>query len=93
MSTPQTNEEAPDVIRTPKPKDPNAVHPGVAASRFRARARGIGVVYGHDGAPRIDAEFIEGLSAEQRIWVAGDLEKHGYRLNADNSVTKLEDSQ
>lgn len=89
---PETSSDpnAADFVPTPKKKDPAAVHPGVLASRTRARAIGVGVVYGPDGAPKIAPDFIANLSPPHRKWVHDDLARHGWKLNDDNTVVKVE---
>ena len=81
---------APDYVPTPKAKDPKAVHPGVAASRTRARAIGVGVVYDKDGRPKIAPDFLAALTPPHRKWVHDDLARHGWKLNDDNTVVKAE---
>ncbi len=72
-------------------KVPGAVHPLVAANRAKPRAMAVGIVYDRNGVPKISPDFIAALSAPDRTWVANDLLRHGWQLNADDTVTKLED--
>lgn len=67
-----------------------AEHPLVAANRLKPRAMAVGIVYGPDGAPKISADFLAALPGVHRTWVENDLQQHGWRLNADNTVTRLE---
>ncbi|HJY38011.1 MAG TPA: hypothetical protein VJ299_11115 [Steroidobacteraceae bacterium] len=49
----------------------------------------VGVVYGKDGSPRIEKDFLENMHPKVREVVKADLERHGWRLTDSNSVEKL----
>ena len=55
----------------------------------KPRPIAIGVVYGKDGAPKLDPDFLAHLHPQQRAVVAQNLFEHGYRLTDENSVEKL----
>lgn len=81
----------PEYVPTPKAKDPNAVHPLVAQKALQARgkARGVGVVYGADGRPKITRDFLDHLSAEDRAAVDRDLLANGWRINENYSIDRV----
>lgn len=67
----------------PKKAEPDSsVHPLLAMKQVRdaSKKRGVGVVYGADGRPRISPDWAAGLTLEQRAWVDKDLASRGYRI-------------
>lgn len=48
----------------------------------------VGVVYGSDGVPRLEKDFLDNLHPKVREVVQADLGRHGWRLNDDNTVER-----
>lgn len=65
------------------------MHPAVARSKNRPRAMGVFVVYGKEGQPKLDPDFIAHLNEHQRKTVDADLAAHGFRLNANNVAERI----
>lgn len=84
-------QDAPDYVPTPKPKDPNAMHPLVRAKMNQPpRATGFGVVYDREGRPKITEDWLKHLNANERRAVDHNLAEHGWKISADGgSVEKL----
>jgi hypothetical protein len=82
---------SPEYVPTPKAKDPAAQHPLVAAKALKpqGKARGVGIVYGADGRPRITRDWLDNLSPEQRAAVDKDLLANGWRVNENYSIDKV----
>lgn len=83
--------ESPEYVPTPKAKDPAAVHPLVAAKALKpqGKARGVGIVYGADGRPRITRDWLDNLNPEQRAAADKDLLANGWRVNENYSIDKV----
>jgi hypothetical protein len=50
----------------------------------------IGVVYGADGAPKMDEDFVKNLSPAHRALVDTEINKRGYSLDESGKARKLE---
>lgn len=53
------------------------------------RASAVGVVYSHDGWPRISPEWVKALTPNQREWVDADLASNGFRLTEDFNIEEI----
>jgi hypothetical protein len=77
---------SPEYVPTPKAKVPGAQHPLV---KSQGKARGVGIVYGADGRPKITRDWLDNLSPEQRAAVDKDLLANGWRVNENYSIDKV----
>lgn len=49
----------------------------------------VGIVYGQDGAPRLEKDFLDNLQPSVREVVKANLVAHGWRLTDQNTVERL----
>ncbi len=92
-----TDPSDPSYVPTPKPKlqTVDALHPEVRRKLAQLPPgtakvqRGVGIVYGADGRPKITADWLNGLSAPERQAVDANLLAHGWRIGPNNVVERV----
>ena len=62
----------------------------IRAGLSSPRPRGVGLVYGPDGKPKIKDGWVERLTPDQRTWVEHALAMRGFRLNG-HSIEEIDD--
>lgn len=57
--------------------------------QLKPRPLAVGVVYGQDGTPRLEKDFLDNLHPKVREIVKADLQRHGWRLTDQNTTERL----
>lgn len=88
--TPTAAQLSAEYVPTPKAKDPAAMHPLVREKLMNPgrRARGVGIVYGKDGKPKITRDWLDNLSPEDRRAADINLAAHGWKVGTDNTIMR-----